>query len=144
MGLLACAAADTLKLDEEENRSFQLMSCSTCDDEISPGPVAATMETSERDKILMAFETLIKSPEMQNSRKPRVWAMLALGRVIRHSGDGKHLELSSSTFGGWCLQSCRSSLRELRLAAGYVFIQGYCSQLLSLISRCTVKSYLIS
>ena len=124
MGLLACAAAGTLTFEEVDGRNSELMNCSICDGEVSSSPLAVILETPERDEILIALETLIKSPEMQNSRKPRVWAMLALGRVIRHSGDGKHLELSSSTFGGWCLQSCRSSLRELRLAAGYAFPPG--------------------
>jgi serine/threonine-protein kinase ATR len=43
--------------------------------------------------------------------------MLALRRLLAHTSSQEHLHISHCTVGEWCLQSLRSSSRELRIAA---------------------------
>jgi serine/threonine-protein kinase ATR len=71
--------------------------------------------------LLLVLELLLKLPALLTSSKPRVWAMMATGRLVRHSRSGAHLDLSTSPYGKWCLHSHKSSVRELRIAAGYAF-----------------------
>lgn len=46
--------------------------------------------------------------------------MLALKRLLSHTVVEEHLDMTTSTFGQWCLQALRSSIRDLRIAAGLV------------------------
>lgn len=46
--------------------------------------------------------------------------MVALKRALVHSPSSHQMQLSSSTPGEFCIHSLRSSIRELRLATGYV------------------------
>ncbi len=45
---------------------------------------------------------------------------IAWRRLVLHSVDAEFLDLETSTAGQWCLQSLKSSVRELRVAAGSV------------------------
>lgn len=119
LGLLACTAAGTLTVNNQDIDRLENARCSVCDSETLVQQPVVMQDTRERDEIVLALETLLKTTDLQSSTQPRVCAMWAVGRVARHSGAGKHLELPVSAFGSWCLQSHRSSLRELRLAAGY-------------------------
>ena len=66
--------------------------------------------------------SLIKLPKTQKQRRPRVTAMLALKRLLSHTTNLDHLNLATSPFGQWCFQALHSSIRELRVAAGFVCI----------------------
>jgi serine/threonine-protein kinase ATR len=68
---------------------------------------------------IATFANLIDLPEFEESRKPRVQGMLALHHFATHFKEGAFLDLETSTLGQWCLKSLRSSMRELRIAAGY-------------------------
>lgn len=85
--------------------------CSSCDGETSrrgmPDPAAEELLNT-----LVAIHPWIK----RNCRS-RVVAMTALRRILLHSDSLSALSLRSSPSGEWCLQSLRSSSRDLRLAA---------------------------
>lgn len=78
--------------------------------------------TSDLQPLKTAIQTLftkiIQRPAFTESRQPRVAAMIALRKLVGHSGDAAFLNLESSVPGQWCLQSLNSSIRELRIAAG--------------------------
>lgn len=59
-------------------------------------------------------------PRLSRTPGPRIAAMVALRRILMHSPNLNHMHLSSSTPGEFCLHSLRSSIRELRVATGYV------------------------
>src|SRR5699024_2089042 len=59
---------------------------------------------------------VIQLPSLQETRAPRVAAMISLRRLLQHSNE--LLDLEQSALGKWCLQSLNSSIRELRVAAG--------------------------
>lgn len=66
------------------------------------------------------LSALIKWPGFQRSKRLRVLGMLVLRRIVNHCGDNDLVDLRpGGSLGPWCLQSLRSSLRELRLAAGW-------------------------
>lgn len=46
--------------------------------------------------------------------------MFALRRFTVHFNDPEFFDLEKSPLGQWCLQSLRSSIRELRVASGFV------------------------
>ncbi len=64
------------------------------------------------------FSNIVKLPNFLESRRPRVFAMVALRRIARHSTHGEFWDLEKSGPGQWCIQSLHSSIRELRIAAG--------------------------
>jgi serine/threonine-protein kinase ATR len=67
---------------------------------------------------MRVFISLVKSQAFAESRRPRVLAMFALKRFAAHFQDPELLDLEASPLGQWCLMSLKSSIRELRLAAG--------------------------
>ena len=71
------------------------------------------------DKLFMTVEKLLELiTQKVKLRRPRIAAMLAVRRLLCHSTGIDQLDLSRSVLGQWCLQSLRSSLRDLRVAAG--------------------------
>lgn len=66
------------------------------------------------------FTKLVTLDCFKESRRPRVVAMIAMRRIIKHTDDPEVFDLETSALGQWCLQSLHSSIRELRIAAGYV------------------------
>ena len=69
---------------------------------------------------IATFSNLIKSTAFLDSRRPRVLAMIALRRFTVHFTSPSFVDFEQSILGQWCLQSLKSSIRELRVAAGYV------------------------
>lgn len=66
--------------------------------------------------------SLISCPIIQASRNLRVALMFAVQRFTWHTPSSKHLSLlerDQSALAQWCLQSLRSSVRELRLVAAH-------------------------
>ena len=67
-----------------------------------------------------ALETaahLIELPELQQTKRPRVFSVVAMQTCIQNQTDPAFLDLRTSKFGQLCLRSLHSSLRELRFAA---------------------------
>ena len=72
------------------------------------------------EQLFTLMESLLKLEHMQGAIKPRIAAMLTLKRLLSHTGNLQHLNLKNSQFAQWCMQALRSSLRDLRIAAGWV------------------------
>ena len=64
------------------------------------------------------IEKLTKNPSFRESTRPRVYAMVCLQRMFRHTVLPEIRDLEKSVLGQWCIQSLRSSIRELRIGAG--------------------------
>ncbi|KAG9243553.1 protein kinase-like protein rad3 [Calycina marina] len=82
---------------------------------------ATTAEASCKDisdDAVLVFSSLIASDAFQESRRPRVFAMIALKRFTVHFSLDDFIDFNKSSLGQWCLQSLNSSVRELRIAAG--------------------------
>jgi serine/threonine-protein kinase ATR len=67
---------------------------------------------------IATFQAIFNSPSFQQSRRCRVIAMFALRRFALHFSNAELIDLETSRLGQWCLTSLRSSIRELRVAAG--------------------------
>lgn len=112
LGCLACTA--TSGWDQDLSTAF---TCPYCDDSntlLKYGKVPEAADTTTVSDTLIDLMKLLRSSK---SRKPRVAAIQALPRVLRHTADMEYLDLSSSYLGQHCLASLRSSLRELRIGA---------------------------
>lgn len=70
-----------------------------------------------------AFAKLVELPAFQESKRPRVVGMMALRRFALHSIEPELLNVQTSPLASWCVKSLKSSVRELRIAAGYVILQ---------------------
>ncbi|KAL2832369.1 hypothetical protein BDW59DRAFT_104134 [Aspergillus cavernicola] len=114
LGRLPCAMAKSLTAAiERVSQSKQL--CHVCDDERHDGsqPSEQIKGSGELCQIL----TFIV-PKISRSSTLRVTAMITLKRVLTHTSNRMHLQLSNSAFGDFLLSSLRSSVRELRVVAG--------------------------
>ena len=74
---------------------------------------------------LCSLEDLINAmieilPHLQKLVHCRVAAMKAVQRLLTHSQNTEHLNMRTSVLGQWCLQAVHSSLRDLRISAGYL------------------------
>ncbi|KAL6718301.1 serine/threonine-protein kinase M1 [Lecanora helva] len=130
IGLLACASAQSLESSTEE-QNIKQMKCQVCDNDSNGTRTVAVWEGHEADEAFSTIANLVKLSKAQKSRRPRVTAMLALRRLLSHTGNADHLNLADSQFGQWCLQALHSSIRELRIAAGRTlstFVQYGCQK----------------
>ena len=115
---IPCAADDTLRLMRAEQSAPSGFQCSSCSD-TRPSALPPTTRHEEAKTLgVTLFSKVIKLPSFLKSRRSRVFAMVALRRIARHSADGEFWDLEKSGPGQWCLQSLHSSIRELRIAAG--------------------------
>jgi len=71
------------------------------------------------NEAILIFSNLIKSTSFGASKRPRVLAMLVLKKFALHYDNPEILDLEKSPLAQWCLGSLNSSIRELRIAAGY-------------------------
>ena len=121
LGRAPCAADGTLSFHTLETKAQPTMSCSFCS-----GPKATTSlppdctNSRAKSEAYSAFARLIELPAFQQCRRPRVVAMMALRRFILHSTEPAFLNIQGSPLASWCVRSLKSSIRELRIAAGYV------------------------
>ncbi|KAI9795604.1 MAG: serine/threonine-protein kinase M1 [Piccolia ochrophora] len=117
LGYLACAGSNSATLTHARDGSVQSLKCLTCDaQEVLGGK--NVWHQGQSAEIFRTLDKLLKTSEFQQSTKPRVWAMTAVRRIMLHSDQPGFLRLKSFAFGQWSLHSLRSSLRELRIAAG--------------------------
>ena len=121
LGQLACASVPTLSEVSVAGRGRLVHNkCYICDTDLKETSVLAPWEGSGSAEAFSTMINLIKLPKTHKLRRPRVAAMLALKRLLSHTVQEEHLDLTRSAFGQWCLQALRSSTRELRIAAGLV------------------------
>jgi serine/threonine-protein kinase ATR len=113
LGQIACA--DNLNFVRPNNgKALPQSNCPICDHEIDPRLKEWSPDTG-LDETLNLFVALV--PLVQRSAKSRLVAMLNLRRLLTHTCSLEHLDISNCAMGEWCLQSLRSSSRELRIAA---------------------------
>ena len=119
-GQLACAAAGSLHhsiTEGQERRS--LNHCILCDTD-RPESNISLIDDVESNVLFSTLDDLIGSPSFQRAKRPRICAMTAFERLLSHTNNHGILNFNESRLGRWCLQALRSSVRELRLAAGFV------------------------
>lgn len=61
-------------------------------------------------------------PQIEDSGSCRISAMIAIRNIVNHDLRDTEDRLDISLFGEYCLRSLKSSIRELRVAAGLVNI----------------------
>ncbi|KAL4923269.1 protein kinase MEC1 [Aspergillus undulatus] len=112
---LPCAVAGTLT-GAIQGHCLSDPVCHTCDEgrQFHANP---DEQIDESDEICQILTFIV--PKISRSPTLRVTAMAALKRVLVHSSSLVHLQLSNSVFGDFLLSSLRSSVRELRVLAGY-------------------------
>lgn len=120
LGRLACAGAKQLTESPATCRLTSTQySCSMCDNQLSRRSQTSLIINSDSNGLISNLANLIKLPQLHRLGKPRVAAMLAIERALRHCEEQAHLDLTASALGQCCLQALRSSSRDLRIAAGY-------------------------
>jgi serine/threonine-protein kinase ATR len=117
---ICCATDETLHVDSLPSRRLGNMACLCC--QIGKTGKAAPNSTGAATKreAQKIFAKLIRLPCFVGSKRPRVIAMMALRRLVFHTNDAEFFDLETSGPGQWCIQSLQSSLRELRIAGGWV------------------------
>lgn len=124
-GKMACAGSKCLKTASPEDGRWQNLPCRICDDRRSTRRDESTYwnghdcDEDWKDAIA-ALLSILEIQEFQKSSKPRVLMALTIRRVYNHLSDPERLDLEFCTLGQWLIASLNRSLRELRIAAGYV------------------------
>jgi serine/threonine-protein kinase ATR len=75
------------------------------------------MDSELADQIYETFAKLLASTKDTKAPRPRIAALLALRRLLAHSGNTKHFDTKTQPLGQWCITSLRSSVRDVRLAS---------------------------
>ena len=113
IGLIPCAGSKSLHAISKID--LLGMSCRTCDEDLPLSP-RALWEDSHANELFEVLSAILSA--LQKCSKARVLALLALRRLLAHTSDPSHFRLGHTSLGEWCLHSLRSSLREVRIAAG--------------------------
>jgi serine/threonine-protein kinase ATR len=118
---IPCAAHGSLKATRSQDGTLQQPNCFSCEGGKPLDSFHLDEERCQKISIeaIETFSKLVKSTAFLESRRPRVLAMIALRRFTVHFKSPSFLDFEQSVLGQWCLQSLRSSIRELRVAAGY-------------------------
>ncbi|KAK0671217.1 hypothetical protein QBC41DRAFT_344886 [Cercophora samala] len=114
---LFCAGDNTLTVHKHSTPQTVKFQCLYCSGTGSMSPVS-DFDVEIKNLALGHLNKLILLPEFIESRRPRVFAMIAMRRIARHVPNGEFWDNGKSVPGKWCLQSLSSSVRELRIAAG--------------------------
>jgi serine/threonine-protein kinase ATR len=111
LGMTACTDSHSKLLKGSSPNSPD--TCPNCDLD-SPGVDGARKVSSnlELPRTLVALLPLI-----QKSFQARTIGLLSLRRLLMHTESVEFLGIAHSALGEWCLQSLRSSSRDVRLAA---------------------------
>lgn len=89
--------------------------CSFCDDDNSPANSNVEVSTYSGEELLKTLVALVQVISRQS--KARIVAMSALRRILMHTDISADLKLRETPAGDWCLQSLKSSSRDLRIVA---------------------------
>lgn len=93
------------------------IACATCD-----GTIAAALEDGSEagdcSYVIGLLENLLETSPFKSSKRVRIEAMLIVRRLTQHVESHNFVDLKTSVLGQWCLQSLKSSIRELRILAG--------------------------
>jgi len=118
-GYIPCASAGALMLNYDRKGNICDRKCSICESGGAAKAIETNYDHTLAAEAIATFIKLIDLPEFEESRRPRVQAMVTLRHFAMHFKDSEFLDLETSKLGQWCLKSLRSSMRELRIAAGY-------------------------
>jgi serine/threonine-protein kinase ATR len=102
------------------DRDRPVFSCSFCDDFKLDSLPPRCLNLKAKTEAYASLENLVRLPSFRESKRPRIFAMMALRRFAKHSIDADFLDMEVSRPAFWCFQSLSSSIRELRIAAGYI------------------------
>ncbi|KAK2787809.1 serine/threonine-protein kinase M1 [Emmonsiellopsis sp. PD_33] len=116
LGRMACAGAETLILEHPTNVTGPVFRCLVCDGHSPKTSNGRTWQNSQFEELRKTVIEVI--PKLHGTGEPRIAAMSAMKNVIMHDPKSENVRLGTSPLGEWCLQSFRSSVRELRIAAG--------------------------
>jgi serine/threonine-protein kinase ATR len=114
LGLAACADSYEELLNVSSLSSTR--ACNDCD--LRSGNVDGVRNVSGNLELLMTLVALL--PIFQKSVKARTVGLLSLQRLLMHTTSVDFLGIANSPLGEWCLQSLRSSSRDVRIAASSV------------------------
>lgn len=117
MNQIPCALGGKLRVTEGLGLNAKIV-CNVCDTDDYEHSSGTDWKCSEVGELCNMLVSII--PRLSRSPKLRITAMTALRRNLVHVPYSSHLQLTSSVFGEFCLHSLRSSVRELRIATGYV------------------------
>jgi serine/threonine-protein kinase ATR len=115
---LPCAVVGTLMRKPSGLISSDTLFCHKCDSDQHDLGHFPEGEIADYEDLWTILNFVL--PRLSRTPGPRISAMVALRRILMHSPNLNHMHLSSSTPGEFCLHSLRSSIRELRVATGYV------------------------
>ena len=96
----------------------EILFCHICDSEDRRGDEVLSGKPCPRYDSLRRALTSILS-QLSRASGPRIAAVIAMRRLLLHDPDSSHMQIASSAFGEFCLNSLRSSVRELRVVTGY-------------------------
>ena len=115
---IACAADGTIRFRRKAPGAPIETQCSFCS---GSEDYPSCLEPIERDTACRIFVNILKLSSSRESRRARVITMVALKRLAKHNPDSSFLDFETTVQGQWCLDSLKSSTRELRIAAGRTF-----------------------
>lgn len=118
MGKVPCAFTGNLVQRPSEVIAQDTLFCHGCDGEQYQPENFPENGVAQFEQLWAMFNFIL--PRLSRTPGPRIAAMVALKRILMHSPSSNQMHLSSSASGEFCLHSLRSSLRELRVATGYV------------------------
>ncbi|TQB68311.1 serine/threonine-protein kinase M1 [Monascus purpureus] len=117
LGRISCAIAGGLSRRPSGITTDAEMLCNVCDNEDYENNAPSNMQRSSYDSLREALTVILS--QLTRASSPRVAAMVALRRLLMHDSTSNQMQLASSVFGEFCLNSLRSSIRELRLVTGH-------------------------
>lgn len=119
IGRLACAKGQPLAMPIfPSDKDLQQYRCSICDVDLGSRRLINILELSDTEELFDAITNLYQMAQKTKYSRPRVAAILTMKRLLSHFENLAYLDISSSSFGRWCLQGLKSSMRDLRVAAG--------------------------
>ncbi|EXJ80858.1 hypothetical protein A1O3_07144 [Capronia epimyces CBS 606.96] len=89
--------------------------CQICDPEVESATTSNISAAATKDELLKTLVVLVQNISRQS--RARIAAMVALRRILMHTDLASDLKLGQTPAGDWCLQSLKSSSRDLRIAA---------------------------
>ena len=116
--MLPCAAYGSLTVLSNERGHVGSSRCSVCNETPGSKHSDANRCRAASSEAIATLTNLVEAPSFLETKRLRVQAMITLTRFTSHFKDDEFLDLKVSQLGQWCLQSLKSSIRELRVAAG--------------------------
>ena len=119
IGQIACAmGAKVPDSGISGDSGLKQLRCTVCDVSMGSRRLINLCEHSDAEGLFNAIANLYQLAQKAKLNRPRVAAIIAMKRLLSHFGNLAHLDVSNSSIGRWCLQGLKSSMRDLRIAAG--------------------------